>query len=243
MRSTFHHTTVPNPVRRRWLRLLAATPLLGACGGPSVLRQAGLQPLPPDGLPAELPAPALRVGDEWRYVMRDAMTGLASDRARLRVTSADTGGYGLAESSQSVGPFDARYDRNLNLLRSRNVAYEPAYPRFAFPLAIGRAWSAEVRSVTVPAARYGTLQQRVRATVRGWERVTVPAGTFVALRVDLAIDWRDTDSASTWGNSAETFWYAPEVRNAVFHHRTDFPQGRFESNNSVTELESYRVGV
>jgi hypothetical protein len=33
------------------------------------------------------------------------------------------------------------------------------------------------------------------------------------------------------------------VRNAVFHHRVDFAQGRLESNNSVTELESFSVGA
>jgi hypothetical protein len=83
----------------------------------------------------------------------------------------------------------------------------------------------------------------VSATVRGWERVTVPAGNFTALRIDLAIDWRDSDNAAAWGNSAESFWYAAEVRNAVFHHRVDFAQGRLESNNSVTELESFSVGA
>jgi hypothetical protein len=230
-------------LRRRVLRALAATPLLAACSGPSVLRQAGLTPVPADGQPREVPAPALRVGDTWRYVMRDAMTGLTNDRAELRVAAVDAGGYALTEASQTAGTLEARYDRSLNLLRSRNVAFEPAYPRFSFPLMVGKSWRADVRSITVPAQRYGTLAQRVSATVRGWERVTVPSGTFVALRVDLAIDWRDTDDASTWGNSLETFWYAPAVRNAVFHHRRDFPQGRFESNNSVTELASYSVGT
>lgn len=231
------------PGRRRALRLLAAAPLLGACGGPSVLRQAGLEPVPPDGLPRAVPAPALRVGDTWRYAMRDAMTGLTSDRAEIRVIAADAGGYSLAETSQSVGAFEARYDRSLNLLRSRNREFTPAYPRFAFPLEIGKTWRANVTSSAVPAVRYGTLSQQVSATVRGWERVTVPAGTFTALRVDLAIDWRDTDDATIWGNSSERFWFAAEVRNAVFHHRVDFAQGRLESNNSVTELVSFAAGA
>jgi hypothetical protein len=240
--------SVPNPAspaanRRRLLQLLAAAPLLGACGGPTVLRQAGLQPVPPDGLPGEVPAPALRVGDEWGYVMRDAMTGLTSDRARLRVTAVDAGGYEMTDSSQAVGTFAVRYDRNLNPLRRRNVVFEPAYPRFAFPLAIGKTWQAEVRSTQLPAQRYSTLLQRLSATVKGWERVTVPAGTLTALRVDLAIDWRDTDDTQVWGNSSESFWYAAGVRNAVFHHRVDFDQGRMESNNSVTELESLTVGA
>lgn len=232
----------PCATRRRLLRLLAATPFLGACGGPSVLRQAGLQPVPPDGLPAEVPAPVLGVGNEWRYVMRDAMTGLVTDRTQRRVTAAGPDGYTLAENSQATGPFEARYDRNLNPIRWKNRAFAPAYPRYAFPLAIGKTWQADVRSSAVPAVRYGTLLERGSAVVRGWERVTVPAGTFTALRIDLAIDWRDTDEASLWGNSTDTFWYVPAVRDAVLRHRVDFSQGRMESNNSVTELESYSVG-
>lgn len=233
----------PQLQRRRALRLLGAIPLLGACGGPSVLRQAGLQPVPAEGMPAALPAPALRVGDEWRYVLRDAMTGLATDRVEHRVVAVDADGYALAERSQTAGPSEARYDRDLNPVRWRNRAFAPAYPRFAFPLAVGKTWRAEVRSSAVPAVRYGTLLEQVSATVRGWERVTVPAGTFVALRVELAIDWRDSDDAQVWGNSSDTFWYVAAVRSAVLRHRVDFPQGRIESNNSVTELASYSVGA
>lgn len=230
-------------MRRRVLRALAATPFLGACGGPSVLRQAGLEPVPADGQPREVPAAALRVGDTWRYVIRDAMTGLVTDRVTFRVTVADEAGYSVAEESQKSGHFEARFDRDLNPVRWRNRAFDPAYPRYAFPLAVGKTWRATVRSSAVPAVRYGTLLEQVSATVRGWERVTVPAGTFVALRVELAIDWRDSDDAQVWGNSSDTFWYVAAVRSAVLRHRVDFPQGRIESNNSVTELASYSVGA
>lgn len=229
--------------RRRLLRFLAATPLLGACGSPSVLRQAGLEPVPPDGLPRELAAPVLQVGDEWRYVKRSALTGLTIDSAQVRVTAAGPDGYTVVEDWQTAGPVAARYDRNLNPLRSGDWVYEPAYPRYSFPLAIGKTWGGEVVSSEVPARRYATLRQRLKANVRGWERVTVPAGTFTALRVDLAVSWRDTDSAQVWGGSAETNWYAAEVRNSVLHHRVDYPYNGVQSNNVVVELESFRVGA
>ena len=229
--------------RRKLLRLLATAPLLGACRGPSVLSQAGLQPVPPDGLPSELPAPVLRPGHEWRMVTHDELTGLVSERMRAVVTRADADGYDLTETPQAGNVYDVRYDRNLNLVRWRNRAFAPAYPRFAFPLAIGKSWRVDVRSSAIPAVRYGTLIERVSATVRGWERVTVPAGTFTTLRVDLAIDWRDTDAAGVWGNSSDTFWYAAEVRNAVLRHRVDYPYGGAQSNNIVTEVESFSVSA
>lgn len=232
----------PSAPRRELLRLLVVAPLFGACRGPSVLSQAGLQPVPPDGLPRELTAPVLRPGNEWRAVTHDELTGLVSERMRTVVTAADADGYSLTETLQSGNVYDVRLDRNLNLIRWRNRAFAPPYPRFEFPLAVGKSWRVDVRSSAIPSVRYGTLIERISATVRGWERVKVPAGTFTALRVDLALDWRDAEDATVWGNSMDTFWYAAEARNAVLRHRVDYPHGGMQSNNIVTEVESFSVG-
>jgi hypothetical protein len=229
--------------RRNLLRTLAAVPLLGACGGPSVLQQADLRPVSPEGLPRELPAPALRAGDEWRYLMRSVLTGLTTDRVQLRVSAVDADGYSIAGQSGQSGPFEARFDRNLNPIRNRNVAFAPPYPRYAFPLAIGKAWRTEVRTTVAGRPDQGTLLQDVSATVHGWERVTVPAGVFTTLRIDLAIAWRDTAYATERGNSTESFWYSATVRNAALHHRIDYVQGRVVSNDVVTELESFSTGA
>jgi hypothetical protein len=121
--------------------------------------------------------------------------------------------------------------------------HEPAFPRYSFPLGVGQVWSGEVISSEAPARRYATLRQRLKASVRGWERVTVAAGTFTALRIDIAINWNDTDNAQVWGNSAETVWYAVEVRNMVLHHRVDYPYDGIQSSNVLVELESFRVGA
>lgn len=69
----------------------------------------------------------------------------------------------------------------------------------------------------------------------------MPTGLYTALRVDIAIDWQNPDNAQSRGSSKESFWYAAEVRNIVLHHRVDF-EDRVETNNSVTELESFRPG-
>jgi len=230
----------PSMARRSLLLVLAATPLLGACGGPTALSQVDPHPVSPEGLPGELPAPDLRVGDEWRYVVRAELTGLTTDHTWLRVSAVDPTGYRIVVQSDA-GPSETQYDRDLNLVVNQGVAFQPPYPRFMFPLAIGKTWSVETRSRVSPEPGTGTLVQSVSATVRGWERITVPAGVFTALRIDAAVNWRNTDFASVWGNSAESFWYATNVRNAVLHHRVDFPHGGIQSNNVVTELQSFKV--
>lgn len=230
--------------RRRLIGLLAATPLLGACGGTSVLNQMVSRPVPPEGLPREVVAPLLQVGDEWRYLKRSALTGLKIDQVQARVSAVGRDGYAVAEDWHTAGPVAARFDRNLNPLRSGNWVHEPAFPRYSFPLGVGQVWSGEViSSEEAPARRYARLRQRIKANVRGWERVTVSAGTFVALRIDLAVNWSDTDNAQVWGNSAETVWYAAEVRNMVLHHRVDYPYDGIQSSNVLVELESFRVGA
>jgi hypothetical protein len=90
--------------------------------------------------------------------------------------------------------------------------------------------------------RYGNFRQRVRASVRGWEKVIVPAGTFTALRIDISVDWNDVDVAELFGTTAETIWYVPQIRNMAFYHLVDF-QGRHEVNNAVLELESFRLSA
>ena len=228
-----------SPTRRTLLRFLAATPLLGACRGPSPLQQADVRPVPSEGLPSELSAPVLQVGTEWRYVMRSVLTGLTTEYVQFRVSAVGVDGYTIAAQSDQSGPFQVRVDRNLNPIRNRNVAFAPPYPRYAFPLTIGKAWRTEVRTTVTGQPDQGTLFQNVSGNVRGWERVTVPAGVFTALRIDLAITWRVSVEASERGNSTESFWYSPEVRNAVFHHRTDYASGRVVTNDVVTELESF----
>jgi hypothetical protein len=234
----------PRATRRRLLRVLATAPLLGACGGTSVLNQMVSRPVSPEGLPREVVAPLLQVGDEWRYVKRSALTGLTIDQVQVRVSAVGRDGYAVAEDWHTAGPVAARFDRNLNPLRSGNWVHEPAFPRYSFPLGVGQVWSGEViSSEEAPARRYARLRQRLKANVRGWERVTVSAGTFAALRIDLAVNWSDTDNAQVWGNSAETVWYAAEVRNMVLHHRVDYPYDGIQSSNVLVELESFRVGA
>jgi len=231
----------PNRLRRNVLGVMALGPLLGGCGGPSVLSQADLQPVPATGRPNALAAPALQVGDQWRFVLRSELTGLVVDRYRAEVTAVRPDGYTVAETWQIAGAVTALYDRNLNPLRSGKVVYEPAYPRFSFPLAIGKTWRGQTVARELPRRQFGVVREDLRANVHGWERVTVPAGIFTALRVDIAIDWQNPENAQSRGSSMESFWYAADVRNIVFHHRIDF-ENRQVTNNSVTQLESFRPG-
>jgi len=127
-------------------------------------------------------------------------------------------------------------------VRTYNLDFQPAFPRFSFPLAIGKTWQGEVRKRDVPAQRYGNVRESVKATVAGWERITVPAGTFTALRIDIAVTWSDLDAAGLRGMSRETVWYVPEVRNFALSHRQDFYGDVQLVDESVLELTAFSGG-
>jgi hypothetical protein len=233
--------SVPDRLRRNIIGCIALAPLLSACGGESVLRQAGLQPVSPAGQPTSVPAPGIRVGDEWLYVERAELTGLEVDRARIRVVAVGPEGYSVTESWQMGGTVAARYDRNLNPLRSGNAVYEPAYPRYSFPLSIGETWRGTTVAHVQSPSGGASIRQTLRANVSGWERVSVPAGVFTALRIDIGVEWQALDDAGTWGSSKESFWYVAEVRNAALHHRVDIGN-RQVTNDSVILLEAFTPG-
>jgi hypothetical protein len=227
--------------RRAFLGGLLVLPVLAGCGSP-VLRDAAIQPASAVGMPAQVPAPALRAGDRWAYTQRDALTGLVSNQAQIRIAAVTGEGYRVVEEWQKGGTVSALYDPELNPMRTYNLSFQPAFPRFSFPLAVGKSWQGSVLKRDVPAQRYGNVREWVRATVRGWERVTVPAGTFTALRIDIAVDWSDLDAAGLRGTSRETVWYVPEVRGAALSHRQDFYGDVQLINDSVLELTAFGAG-
>lgn len=224
--------------RRRFLALAAGVPVLGACATPP-LRQAAITPVPASTQPARVPAPVLTVGNRWAYTVRSGLNGVVQDTVSMQVTAADVLGYTVEETWRSIGPVAARYDRDLNALRTRNIVNEPAFPRYRFPLSVGQTWTATLRTERLPVERYGRWREEMQARVAGWEQITVPAGTFVALRIDIQITSHNLDSAQIWGNTAETVWHVPAIRNVALYHRVDLLFGRQEIGNDVMALDSF----
>jgi hypothetical protein len=82
-----------------------------------------------------------------------------------------------------------------------------------FPLAVGRTYPAlwEMRR-----PRAGAFLARHERTVKvvGWEEVEVPAGKFLAIKVQADGRWQRLDrKTSDWAR--DTIWYVPEVKRWV----------------------------
>jgi hypothetical protein len=104
-----------------------------------------------------------------------------------------------------------------NLLSSRNpdgsgLDYAPPLQYFAFPLYSGKTWQQKSRETNM---KTGAVREHtVSGTVGEWEEVSVPAGTFRALKITLHTELYDpaTEQKSL---GTDISWYAPEMRRSV----------------------------
>ena len=103
-----------------------------------------------------------------------------------------------------------------NLIKSREpdgkgYDYSPPLKYFDFPLFPGKRWTAEVAEMQ--AGGQPTKTHKMAAVVEGWEDITVPAGTFRALKVVLRV--KALEESGVTRDSEDVSWYAPKVKRSV----------------------------
>jgi len=192
--------------RRAALSLIAALPgcaRLAAPAGPSIETVR----VPP-------------AGTVLRYATRDGYSGAPLEEARWSFTASgsrfDHLGYQEAGSGgfgQSLAPMVARlYDAHGTLLGweradGSSTRFDPGLRVLPVPLAPGDRLRQDVIARTGPQSRAVVMVLRVGH----WERITVPAGTWEALRIDRDLWLGDREFHRTETRRIETDWYAPEV--------------------------------
>jgi len=146
-------------------------------------------------------AEALKAGDKWVY--KRASGG----EYEVSVTDVVAGEYVTAVSSLPGVKFYR--DRNWTVTRLEGKL-ERGDPRnfigwkwLDFPMGPGKKFSYQTDS------SFGAVD--VDAVVGKWEKVTVPAGMFDALRIEGC--WRNKDKS--WAPCGQVSWYSPEVGNFI----------------------------
>jgi hypothetical protein len=74
------------------------------------------------------------------------------------------------------------------------------------------------------------------------EKVTVPAGTFDAYRIDLDQEVRANNESAVVTNTQMTTWYAPAVRRFVRREWTVTRDGRVRSMTAMEVVEYTLAG-
>ena len=149
------------------------------------------------------------VGDTWNYLHVERDYGNKKEsKYRLTVDAVTDSEIRLRTGGGTLRTFN----RDGNLMRiefkSGEVrTWEPFVPRFSYPLEPGKSWTQKY--VYRRADR--EIDNDATSTVVGWEDVTVPAGTFRALKVSVVTWYRRKDNNFT-GRWVSSHWIAPEVK-------------------------------
>jgi hypothetical protein len=196
--------------------------------------------------PAAIDGPGVKVGDTWMYNTLNGWTGELNYVSVNAVTEIDKQGIVMESASldrRSVST--VRRTRDFNLISIEAPAgvkrVLPYYPNFEFPLVVGKTWKRKVdffNSQEPDKNLYATLEGKVV----GWESVTVPAGTFRALKIVVTGWYRAQNNDYFWiGKIEDALWYAPEVRNAVRYEYKDTQGSGSRYNHDVHELVRYWI--
>lgn len=204
--------------------------ILCACATPSggAAQQSVPAAIKPGGL---IDRPDVKVGDLWKYRVTDTYTNLARE-VSIEVTAVTQDRVHTRSPLSADIATTEIWDREWNHIAEGAIEYAPFYPWFHFPLQEGRQWSGTVQYTTSS----GIMRHQLSAQVAGWERITVPAGTFDAVRIVMRGNLSEMQTKNYYaanGPVSNVIWYAPAIRRFV---RKDV------SHRDMTPVRSYDLG-
>ena len=206
------------------IRLLFAAACSTLLAGTIV--QAGAQTVGAPSRQTPIAAPEHEVGDTWVY---NKINGWNGELEFVVVSSViDLSPRGAVVEAVVPGSTIVtrmQRDAGFNLVRTETPngvqTISPFYPSYAFPLAIGQTWTQRV-SFANTAQPDKNVTAWFEGRVVGWELVTVPAGTFDAIRIETKANYQAHSAQGSWsGTIMDRLWYAPAVRNAVKYEYQD----------------------
>jgi len=197
-----------NLSRRTFITAAAMTPV--ACGIPLSYER---------GIPiaAPKPTPTVRppqLGQEWSYIKKDFFSGKTLGLITERIAkigssividrSTEDGGMLPSEVQTSWGMVatDTQWSRLLN--------FNPSLP--LWPLELSTSWNKQFNTQYSVAGYSDTrLDWQEYMSVNSWEKITVPAGEFIALRFQNLINYENSDPNIVYCIRKETVWFAPQI--------------------------------
>lgn len=210
------------------------------------------------GPPGPIEQPQLKVGESWNYNERNGYNGvLINEWLRSVKETEGTSTTLTLQGKQKTG--EAVVDHlDGGLLREvfpGGQTYTYAQPLAVLPLPIapGASWSQRVAATDLATGRKSVIS--LHGKVRGWEKVKVPAGEFVALKVVKDMYLGDEEWWRTQTRRTIVDWYSPDVKWLVKRTTSDeyrdvargrdrgfFDNSLIRGDRYVWELTSFKVG-
>ena len=173
-------------------------------------------------------APAIKVGDRWVYNVTSGVgispvtyqetrevTAVGAGGIKVKITGKNAAGADFTRVEDYAAPGSLRSGA---LCMDEVRRYPTPLQRVTFPIAPGQRSTKWVDVVSEPDGKKGQINYSVRT--RSWEKVTVPAGTFDAIRVDVLMILDDSDAFRNGTNCNFTYWYSPAASGTVRERRS-----------------------
>ena len=197
-----------NLSRRTFIASAALTPV--ACIAP-LSYENGIPVVAPQPTPTIRPP---QIGQEWTYIKKDVFNGNTLGLINERISkvspniiiarSADGGEILPSEIQTSWGMVatDTQWPRLLN--------FSPSLP--LWPLELSTGWSKQFNTkYSVAGYPDSRLNWQEYMSVQGWEKITVPAGIFLAVRFQNLINYESSDPNKVDCIRKETVWFVPKI--------------------------------
>jgi hypothetical protein len=174
------------------------------------------------------PAPSLIIGDKWVYNVKSGIglttttyqetrevTAVSAKGGKIKVTGKTADGKDFTRVEEFSAP---------GTLTSGALCFDQVYrfptplQRVAFPVAPGQRSSKWVDVIAEPGGATGQMNYSFRT--QSWDKQTVPAGSFDAIRVDVLMVLDDATPFRNATNCNFTYWYSPPVRGTVRERHT-----------------------
>jgi uncharacterized protein (DUF3084 family) len=160
--------------------------------------------------------PQIKAGERWTY--RFTRTGPKVKHPKVRVyellvTFVGPKAVQSVQTQPDGRQFDTTWTPEWNVVNDmRSGSFFPDSGVFRFPLRPGATY-ASTYEVVRPKADTTDAKHTLEVRVAGWEEVTVPAGTFRALRVDATGTSQRLDRYTRRAGTVHyVYWYVPEVK-------------------------------
>ena len=199
-----------------------------------------LQVMPEQALAATVPSALPRVGDVWEYRSRSMWKTVESSTYTHQVTAVS--GREVRETMNSAESKTFTPDTRFVEWRGKGyyfVEFNPFIQAFG-DLQPGSTWKL---SIPVEDPFFSNWYTHGRAG--NWDSVSVPAGTFKAIRVEINSNRPATGSSAMRDKEPtrilQVIWYAPEAKRAVKLVRTVYGATGDRVNEDTYELVKYRL--
>ena len=216
------------------------------------------------------PAPVLVANDSWTYVNTTEIgTNWRQRHEEVSVTHAGSGSIGISvkEVGSSAPPQEALAGPDWSRVRTVNGHETVVNRPLAFPLSIGKTWTVEYTEDN-PNRLHTSEHFRTPYKVVGWEDVTVPAGTFHALKIEADGEWsaaiapavgavagtrvdrqgattvmqtNRVQASTTGGHTYHAFWYVPSVKRWVRSVEEYYSATGARTSSYKDEMEAFKL--